>query len=77
LQQEANSENWSSKILGQIHDSILWDLHPSEREHIIERTIQIGTKDIMRENAWINIPFEIDFEIAPINGSWYEKEEMK
>lgn len=77
LQQEAKSEKWLSKILGQVHDSILWDLHPSELDHIIQRTIQIGTKDIVQENPWINIPFEIEFELAPIDGSWYEKKEIK
>jgi hypothetical protein len=77
LQEESKRDNWLSKIIGQIHDSIVWDLHPEEREHIIERTIQIGTKDIVKENPWINVPLQIDFEIAPINGSWYEKEEIK
>lgn len=77
LNDERKRDGWKSKILGQIHDSIVWDVDPDEVDHIIDRTLQIGTVDIVKENPWIIVPLKIDFEISPVNGSWYEKEEIK
>ena len=74
---EARKRNkWRSKIIGQIHDSIVWDADPDEVEMIVRSTNAIGTREIRAENPWIIVPLEIDFEITPIDGSWYEKEKL-
>jgi len=77
LQDWVKREKLRSRIIGQIHDSIVWDLNPEERDTVIEKTIQYGTVDIVSAHPWINVPLEIDFEITPVDGSWYEKEEMQ
>jgi DNA polymerase I-like protein with 3'-5' exonuclease and polymerase domains len=77
LNEIRKSRKWKSKIIGQIHDSIVWDAVPEEVEEIIEVTIEVGTREIRVQHPWINVPLEIDFEITPIDGSWYEKEEIK
>lgn len=66
-----------SKIIGQIHDSIIFDLYPPEREEIIEALTYIGTKQIRERFDWIIVPLEIEYDIAPIDKSWYDLEEMK
>jgi len=72
----AKEEKWVSKIIGQIHDSILTDLYPPEREHVIETINYFGTVRIREVFPWIIVPLEIEHEITPINGSWYEKKEV-
>jgi len=68
------SEEWQTKIIGQIHDSILFDLYPPETKHVLTTVKRVMCEDIRKENTWIVVPLDVDFEITPINGSWYEKE---
>ena len=72
----AKIKRWVSKIIGQIHDSIVIDLFPPERDEILEAVRKIGTKDIRERFSWIIVPLQIDAEITPIDGSWYEKKEI-
>ncbi len=75
LMKLAKEEKWKSKIIGQIHDSSIIDTFPPELDYVIGKINQIGTKDIVKENPWINVPLEIEHEITPIDGNWCEKEE--
>jgi len=71
----AKQEGWKTKIVGQIHDSIIFDLYPPEKDHVIKTLRRIGTQDIREAFDWIIVPLEIDIEVTPIDGSWYELEE--
>lgn len=73
----AKAEKWKTKIIGQIHDSIVFDLYPPERSHVISMVDTIGTRKIKEVFPWIIVPLRIDKEITPIDGSWYEKEKIK
>ena len=73
----AKEEKWKTKIIGQIHDSIVFDLYPPERDHVIAMVDQIGTKDVKQAFPWIIVPLIIDKEITPVDGSWYEKEKVQ
>lgn len=73
---EWEQDRWLSKVIGQIHDSIVIDTHPSETEYILRRIKQIGTEDIRKSHDWIIVPLVIEAELTPINGSWYSKEEI-
>ena len=77
LVKKAKEEKWLSKIIAQIHDSSLTDTHPSELKHVIQTINQIGTKDIVKENPWINVPLIIDHEVTPVDGNWCEKEDYE
>jgi DNA polymerase I-like protein with 3'-5' exonuclease and polymerase domains len=66
-------EKLKSKIIGQIHDSIVVDLYPKEKEQIIHQ-LRYLSKEVRKVHDWIIIPIGIDIEISPINKSWYEKE---
>jgi len=70
-------EGWKTKIIGQIHDSILFDLVPEEREHVMKTVNYISTEKIREEFKWINIPLGIEYEITPIDRPWSEKTEIK
>lgn len=66
-------EKWDTKLLGQIHDSIVFDVNPNELQHVIETVKRISTVGISDSWKWIIVPLDVDFELAPIDGSWAEK----
>jgi len=65
-------EKWKSKIIGQIHDSMLNDCVPEEKEHIKKTIDYVGTEKIRTAFPWINVPLKIDFEESPVDGSWFD-----
>ncbi len=73
----AKEEGWKSKFLGQIHDSMIIDLNPHERVHVLKTIKYVATELTRKTFPWIIVPLTIDFEITPINGSWYSKKEIK
>lgn len=70
-------ENWKTKIIGQIHDSILFDLHPSEQDRVIKMANWVMTKAIRKEFPFIIVPLETEVELTKVNCSWYSKEKLK
>ena len=66
-----------SLIVGQIHDSIVGDTHKKELRNYLEICQQVMTIDIRKYWKWINIPLKVEAEVAPVGGSWYEKQEVK
>lgn len=66
-----------SLIVGQIHDSIVGDVHRKERKDYLEIVKQVMTIDICKHWKWIIVPLNIEAAVAPVGGSWYEKEEVK
>lgn len=69
---------YKTKIIGQIHDSILFDIVPSEKEKLKPVIRKIMTEDIRKKFKWIVVPLDIDAEISEVNGNWGEmkKEEI-
>jgi len=65
-----------TRIVGQIHDSILPDTHPKERENVIEIMKQIMEKDVKKAWPWIITPLKVDVSVCPVDGSWAEKKEI-
>ena len=70
LDKIARQENWKSKLVGQIHDSILLDADPAELGRIKE-ALQTIVKEIL-PNAWrwIIVPLEIDVEEYGVDLPW-------
>ena len=71
------SENWKSLIINQVHDSKLWDALPEESDHIIKTSKRLVQIELPKAFTWINVPMDVDIEIAPVNKSWYEIKELK
>jgi hypothetical protein len=69
-------DRWDSKIVGQIHDAIVFDVHPDELEELLPLIRRVTCQDLPKAWPWIVVPLEIDAEITPIDGSWAEKEEI-
>ncbi len=60
-----------SVVVGQIHDSIVADVHRSELDDYLAMAKRIMTEDIRREWKWIIVPLSIGVEVAETN--WHEK----
>ena len=73
----AKTEKWKSKIIGQIHDSILLDLHPDEEKYVLKTCRYEMSEHSRQLHEWITVPIPVDAELTKTNGSWYEKEEVK
>lgn len=67
---------YKTKIIGQIHDSIVFDLYPPEKELVMNLCKGIMTKRLRKKWPWLIVPLEIEFEITEIDGSWYTKKEV-
>lgn len=65
-------EKWNTRLLGQIHDSILPDIHPTEEQRVMEAIYRVMTQDVVKEFPWIIVPINIEIEIAEIDQSWYD-----
>lgn len=59
-----------SRIIGQIHDEIILDVHPDEVEIVKNILKQTMTVDIRKEWPWIIVPLEVEMELSEIDGSW-------
>jgi len=77
LHQWLSSNEMETKILGQIHDSIVFSFHPKELQTVLRKARQIMCHDIRKHWKWINVPMNIDVEVAPIGESWNEKESIE
>lgn len=75
IQNEIIRRKMRSRIVLQIHDSMLIDAHKSEVDAIVEMAHRIAVKKVAEHYRWINIPLSIEFERADEN--WFEKAPMK
>jgi len=66
-----------SKVIGQIHDSIVLDVHPEELEEVKKLLRYITTIALPKHWDWIIVPMDIDAEISPVDGSWADKQDCK
>lgn len=69
----AIKENWKSRPVMQIHDSIILDVHPSELAMVMETCHRIMIDELKKNWSFIITPIEIEADITPINGTWNDK----
>lgn len=77
LQRWLRKNRMRSKIVGQIHDSIVIDTHMGELQDVLAMAKEIMTERIRKVWDWIIVPLEVDAEVAPAGASWFEKEKVK
>ena len=64
IHRQMNKENLKSKLIMQIHDELLLEVHKDEIDYISKMVIEN-----MRDAMKLDVPIEIDFGVGP---SWYE-----
>lgn len=69
----AIEQKWDSKLVAQIHDEVLIDIHPAEEDHVLETVRWCMTEAVPQIYKFINIPLEVEADITPVDGSWYTK----
>lgn len=68
--------NFKSVLVGEVHDSGLFDVCPHELDNLI-KIIKEKIVEVKREWSWINVPLQIEAAATEINGNWNEKKEIK
>ena len=61
---------WRTKLIGQIHDSIVMDVHPDELPKIKDILDRIVQKDLPKAWPWIIVPLDIEVEAYEVDGAW-------
>ena len=61
-------------IIGQVHDSMLLDVHKKELPDVLAQLKQIMTGDIQKAFPWMIVPMEIEAEGS--DESWHKKAEL-
>ncbi len=74
IQKILKKRNLKSVIIGQIHDSVLFDIFPGESKIIYNICKTIMTVKLRKHWPWLIVPIEFEFEISPSGKSWHEKE---
>lgn len=75
LQKWLRKNKMRSKILGQIHDSIILDCPLDELETVIRKAKEIMTVTVPKLWDWIIVPLQVEADVSDTN--WFEKKEMK
>lgn len=77
IMRELERRGMRSRIIGQIHDSIIAEVPVDEVRRFLRICKRIMVRDIRRHWSWITVPLEVDAEVAPEGMSWYDKKEVQ
>ena len=69
-------EKWDTKLISQVHDSIIFDYNKNELDHVIEVVKRVTCIDLRKAWDWIIVPLSIDAEVCKIDEPWYYKEKI-
>lgn len=70
-----NKRRMRSRIVGQIHDSCVGDIHIPELTEYMDIVQKVMTVDIRKRFPWLIVPLAIEADVTPPNGSWADKQE--
>ena len=74
LTKEIRKRKMKTKVVGQIHDSVIADVPEKEIQDYLEMAKRIMTVDLPKAWTWINVPLDTEAEVCPLGGSWHTKE---
>lgn len=63
-------------LIGQIHDSIITEVPTAEIPEFVRMARKVMTGALVRHYNWINVPIEVEVEVAPEGRPWNEKRKM-
>jgi len=66
-----------SKIIGQVHDSLVCDIHPDEELEFDGLVKKYAMEKIREHWDWIIVPLTIEKEVGTIDGDWTTLKEVK
>lgn len=65
-----------SRVVGQIHDCAVLDVHPREFDDVTQMCKSIMTEELCKVWKWIIVPLDVELDVCPVDRSWYEKAVM-
>ena len=71
---ELKKRGFKSVIVGQIHDEMILDVVTEERAAIVRMINHIMAEVVPKKWKWINVPFEVESEMTPIDQAWVTKQ---
>jgi DNA polymerase-1 len=71
------AEGWRSRLIGQVHDSMVLDVHPDELNHVASTIQRVTCKDLPKAWSWIIVPLEVEADLCPVDASWADKQPYK
>lgn len=74
INKELKRRKMRSIIVGQIHDSIIGDVHQKELQDYLSICHRVMTQDLPKHWPWIIIPLETEADVSPLGKSWLDKE---
>ncbi len=77
VQKFIETNNLKSKIIAEIHDSLIIDFDMNEKDILIPEIKKIMTKDIIDNWNWIIVPLEVSIDISEQNENWSNMKEFK
>lgn len=73
ITKQLQEKNMRSCIIGQIHDAIVFDIHPEELQEVADIVFETTIHKLPEHWGWIIVPLQIEAEICPVDGSWDQK----
>lgn len=62
-----------SRVIGEIHDSIIGSVHPKEEQDYINKVMELMTKDLPKAWPWIICPIEAEVDVTGVDEPWSTK----
>jgi len=66
-----------SKLVGQIHDSLLGDVRVEELSDYLSIVEAVTMTYLPRHWSWLNVPPQIEYEMCSLGGNWFHKQEFR
>lgn len=64
--------DFKSRVVGQIHDSLLFDADPDEVPALVDMVQRIAAEELPRLWDWIIVPLRVEAKVSEVDGSWAE-----
>jgi len=66
-----------SMVVGQIHDSLVGDVAVGELKDYLAIVEEVVMVRLRKAYTWLVVPLEVEYEICPVGGNWFQKQEFK
>jgi DNA polymerase-1 len=73
LQRWIEKHSMRSRIVGQIHDSVIADVPLDELQDYLDAAKHITNVALPKAWPWIIVPLDTEADVCPVGGSWHEK----
>ena len=76
LDKEMQERDLKTRLIGQIHDSLILDIVPNELKKVVSIMKRI-VEDLPKHFEWICVPMNVEMEICEVDEPWNEKKSYK